>query len=370
MGFFFFFLFFSVSPFLTVVFFFSRGSESENLQGMASSPVQVASSSPLGCVLRDRNRRDRCSPKGSNSFHKNLKDLVHSCIPRQPRNFNSDSDENRVDLTDLWVHKPQYLDNRNDENNQWNSNKASENWRKVKDVVFPAERKSLDDEVSVAKSESSSVELPYSGGVSSLVRKWSDFEAEAKTNSSASTFFPENVSCVEVHPRGSDGSEESSIDGRSEIHTNDDSSSIGGWESDRTPRSGPPSVRGIDSDATEKERIRVADIIRKLSSSTGDENHDREPSINGGNEAALLPRIRTSSDHQPEQLRCFTPVLNSPRIIRGRLAFNSFIMQVERERGRELEGLVERKAVSKFQQKGRIQVPRILTIITIFLILD
>ncbi|XP_019198885.1 PREDICTED: uncharacterized protein LOC109192639 [Ipomoea nil] len=289
---------------------------------MASSQVQVASSSPFGCVLRDRNRRDRCSPnsKGSNSFQKNLKDLVHSCIPRQPRNFNSDSDENQVDPTDLWVHKPQYLEKK-DENDQWNSNnKASENWRKVKDVVF-------------SPPPESSVEIPHLGGVSSLVRKWSDFEAEAKTN----------------NPRGG---EESSIDGRSEAQINEESS-IDSWESDRTPKSGPPSDRGIDSDATERERIRVADIIRKLSSSTAGENHDREPSINEA--ALLLPRIRTSSDHQPEQLRCFTPVLNSPRIIRGRQAFNSFLMQVERERAMELEGLTQRKAVSKFQQKGRIQ---------------
>nr|GMD17528.1 putative E3 ubiquitin ligase [Ipomoea batatas] len=271
-----------------VVLFLSQGSESENLAGMASSQVQ---SSPFGCVLRDRNRRDRCSPnsKGSNSFQKNLKDLVHSCIPRQPRNFNSDSDENQVNLTtDLWVHKPQYVEKK-DEKDQWNRNKASENWRKVKDVVFPAPE--------------SSVETPHLGGVSSLVRKWSDFETQIN--------------------------EESSIDG---------------WESDRTPKS------GIDSDATERERIRVADIIRKLSSSTAD---DREPSINGGNEAGLLlPRIRTSSDHhQPEQL----PVLNSPRIIRGRPAFYSFLMQVERDRATELEALTHRKAVSKFQQKGRIQ---------------
>ncbi|CAH9089520.1 unnamed protein product [Cuscuta epithymum] len=290
---------------------------------MASSQVQVAaSSSPFGYVLRDRNRRDRCSPKGPNSFQKNLKGFVHSCISRQSSDFNSDSDEN------LWIGNPQQHYLGDGRGNQW---KASEDWG----FLSAVEGKELDrcEILRRPKSETSTMEFPHSGGVSSLVRKWSDFVAEAKINNSISnsagcTFLSKNVSYTEVPQTCG----ESSIDGDSEIPSNEDNS-FGGWDSDRTPKSGPQSARAIDFDAAiGKERVRVADIVRKLSSSAADEDHhDREPSsINGGNEGSFIRGSQAT-------------------------AYSCFLMQVERDRTMELERLVELKSVSKFKQRGRIK---------------
>ncbi|VFQ64260.1 unnamed protein product [Cuscuta campestris] len=239
---------------------------------MASSQAQVAgvaaAAAASSSVLRDRNCRDRCSPK---AFQKNFRDSVHSCISPQQGNFDSGSDENRVGL--LRVHKPQqYLDARSD---QWSSDAAfSENWG-----LPAAEGKVRVCEISRPKSESSF--RPSSGGVSSLVRKWSDFEAVSKTtNSSGASKAGTSAVFAEVPDRhqGSDACEESS----SKIPANGDSSSLCGWESDRTLISGPQSLSGIDSDAPAdetpgKERIKVADIVRKLSSSApADETPGKE----------------------------------------------------------------------------------------------
>jgi hypothetical protein len=48
-------------------------------------------------------------------------------------------------------------------------------------------------------------------------------------------------------------------------------------------------------------------------------------------------------------------VVNPPKI-RGRQAFNDLLLQMEQERHRELGWLGECQAVSKFSQRGRIQV--------------
>ncbi|RAL50926.1 hypothetical protein DM860_005282 [Cuscuta australis] len=232
---------------------------------MASSQVQVAgaaaaSSSSSSSVLRDRN----CSPK---AFQKNFRDLVHSCISPQQGNFDSGSDENRVGL--LRVHKPlQYLDARSD---QWSSVAAfSENWG-----LPAAEGKVRVCEISRPKSES--FFRPSSGGVSSLVRKWSDFEAVSNTtNSSGASKAGTSAFFAEV-PDRDQGSPDACEESSSEIPANGDSSSLFGWESDQTLISGPQSVSGIDSDAPGKERIKVADIVRKLSSSApADETPGRE----------------------------------------------------------------------------------------------
>ncbi|KAJ8534856.1 hypothetical protein K7X08_016584 [Anisodus acutangulus] len=90
------------------------------------------------------------------------------------------------------------------------------------------------------------------------------------------------------------------------------SESFGDLESDKIEIS-------KDCDVKESERLGVADIIKKFTFDNG----NVVVVANGGS----LPRVRTSMmDHS------------------------------EGQRPRELEGLVERKAVSKFQQRGHIQV--------------
>ncbi|XP_022870571.1 uncharacterized protein LOC111389825 [Olea europaea var. sylvestris] len=341
---------------------------------MASSQVEFASSSPFGCALRrDHSHRTRCTAV---PFKNNLNDLVSTCI--------SDDNSNprhHIDYTDLWVHQPQWqtapssvsaspdnnviIRKNNDEINKKNENdhgkiKANDEdkWARAREMVFAGDRKSRgrvsSGACSVFKRENSPtqseppVEIPNLRGVSSLVQKWRDFEAEAKclqsnsplcsTRSNSSTTLAENVSCIDVPSRHSDVCDERPV-------TNEET--FEDWESDRMASSGPPSSMGRDSDATERERLRVVDIIRKLTSSTED-NNEREHIAS----CESSPLVRTSLD-QSEQ-SCFSSVLSSPRI-RGRGAFNNLLAQMESERHKELEGLVARKAVSKFSQRGRIQ---------------
>ncbi|CAI9782250.1 unnamed protein product [Fraxinus pennsylvanica] len=341
---------------------------------MASSQVEFASSSPFGCAIRrDHSCRNPCT---ATPFKNNLNDLVSNCV----------SDENshphhHIDYTDLWVHQPQwqtapssvsaspdnnvFIRKNNDDNNKNNENdhgkiKANDEdkWARAREMVFAGDRKSHGrmslGACSVFKRENSpiqsetSVEIPNLRGVSSLVQKWRDFEAEAKclqsnsplcsTRSNSSTTLAENVSCIDVPSRHSDVCDERPV-------TNEET--FEDWESDRMALSGPPSSMGRDSDATERERLRVADIIRKLTSST-EENNEQEHISS----CESSPLVRMSLD-QSEQ-SCFSSVLSSPRI-RGRGTFNNLLVQMESERHKELEGLVARKAVSKFSQRGRIQ---------------
>ncbi|CAI9090709.1 OLC1v1025536C3 [Oldenlandia corymbosa var. corymbosa] len=235
------------------------------------------------------------------------------------------------------------------------------NWEVVSSRLFPIfqRRKSQEGTVSGPDSRSQrenspeiSVEVPSSRGVSSLVQKWKDIEAEGKslsaTNSPVCTsrsnsvqFFTDNESVTEAVSRSSDACEEF-FDLRPATPAKSEDLFLD-WESDQTGFSGPPSVRSRDSDATEKDKTRVADIIKKLSSNG--ENH------NDLNHQSL-PRVRTSVD-KPD-LRTFSPVACTPRI-RGRQAFADVLMHMERDRLRELEGLADSKAVSRFSHKGRIQ---------------
>ncbi|CAK9133389.1 unnamed protein product [Ilex paraguariensis] len=314
---------------------------------MASSQVEIASSSStFGCALRDHNRGDRCSRESNAraTFQKNLKELVqnhlHSCISGSPTNSNSESNDNPK-TADFWARREQNNDHLNlhCSNASNNNNNSNNNHRKMK--VF-------DRSLSLVQSNGP-IEIPHLGGVSTLVQRWRGFEAEAKSlnsnnspfcNSrsySGSTFTENNASSsfVEVPQRNSNACE--FVDGRYETPTlNEDS--FADWESDRAATSGPPSSRSRDSDATESERLRVADIIRRLSSSVED-NKDHKPQ-------GVLNE--SSAEH-----RCFSSGFNSPRI-RGRQAFSDLLLQREHERHRELEGLVERKPVSRFTHRGRI----------------
>lgn len=88
-------------------------------------------------------------------------------------------------------------------------------------------------------------------------------------------------------------------------------------------------------DSGESKWGRVADIIRRLKLTAGD---------NVG--AVDMPVAKT---YLPE-FAC------SARRLRGRQAFTYLLTRLERERYRELESLLERNAVSKFPQRGRLQV--------------
>ncbi|PSS11060.1 Protein neuralized like [Actinidia chinensis var. chinensis] len=334
---------------------------------MASSQVEIASSSPFGCVLRDHNRRDRCSNTRT-TFQKNLKDLVrdhlHTCISNS-----APPDENSQNISGF---KREELLSPNSPRNA----RVLERWAKAREVVTSIDRQSLEERENTPAPSNSSVEIPNLGGVSSLVQRWRDFTEAASGNNPNSSSSPvcstgksysgvsipdeiENASFVDL-PLAPRSETCDSIDERFDTPTPSmmTEDSFMDWESDLTALSGPPSVQGRDSDVAESEKLRVADVIRKLTSEnqmqgslmSWKNDHDREaPPF--GNES--LPRLRTVLDHQAEQ-RGFLPVTSSPRI-RGRQAFNDLLMQLERDRHMELDGLVKRRAVSRFSHRGRIQ---------------
>ncbi|XP_055808175.1 uncharacterized protein LOC129876707 [Solanum dulcamara] len=247
---------------------------------MASSQVEIASSSPFGYVVNNR-----CcvttSTRDSNSFNKNFKNLVqshlHSCISNRREFF------------------PSYCCDNSQKNNA-----------------------NLLTEIGGKNQESCSVEVSnVGGGVSCLVRKWKDFETESRN-------FDESCSSIVI--------KSDSFGDKTDISKNCDV-----------------------EDVKESERLGVADIIKKLKFDTGNNNHSNN-NVVVAIDGALLPCVRTSIKDHSEVQRCnFSPVLSSPRFIRGRQALSDLLLQMERDRKRELEGLVERKVVSKFQQRGRIQ---------------
>ncbi|KAH6776194.1 hypothetical protein C2S52_013755 [Perilla frutescens var. hirtella] len=183
-----------------------------------------------------------------------------------------------------------------------------------------------------------STEVSNSGGVSSLVQKWRGLETGAGGKPPPPPPPPGTL-------------------------TNDDDSIIGDWESDRTVVSGRSSIRGRDSDATESERLRVADIIRKLTPNEAGSTVSPRTSLDhvdmscfsrsSSGISTTSHRVRNSLDHQTD-IRSRPPIASSPRI-RGRQAYIDLLVQVERDRRKELQGLHARKPVSHFSHRGRIQ---------------
>lgn len=131
-------------------------------------------------------------------------------------------------------------------------------------------------------------------------------------------------------------------------------------QSDRSaPADRPCSSQGRNSDAGDGDRMRVADIIKRLtganhsqisnSSSWSDDNeqHTEHSSVTGSPNRGFLD--------QTEHQKVFSQLTCIPRV-RGRQAFADLLIRLERDRLAELDSLVERKAVSRFSQRGRIQV--------------
>lgn len=261
--------------------------------------------------------------------------------------------------------------NKNKNYSKSNSNSKSNNsprsrndhWALAREVVFSCDQQNRDSEVKTLESSRLQqehppryvVESPTSGGVSSLLQRWKDL-AEAKNSNKNGNSSPSSnrtnlgSTCKEKKSNNSSNSPPSPSN-----------ESDGNWESDKACRrlSCPlPSRDANDSNpgGAEKEKIRVVDIIKKLSR---EEELAASHGGNGnGNGNALLPPIRTNLNHKQieGEQNGFKGVKVSRHLIRGRQAFNNFLMQMEHDKHHELKWLVERKAVSKFSHRGRIQV--------------
>ncbi|KAI3798402.1 hypothetical protein L1987_33677 [Smallanthus sonchifolius] len=319
--------------------------------------------------------------KYGTNMNESENDIDYSWLPSTfiDNNKNKQKDDNNIKNTtktktkntNTSMNKNNNKSNSNSNNNNNSSpQKKSRNdhWAMARKVVFPSDQQHLN--VAILKKTSSDtshlqqqdspsksryvVESPTSGGVSSLLQRWKDLaEVENSNNGNKSPPSNGNSSRSTCKENTNDNASHSPPTSS----TVEDSNA--NLESDKASRSRRfscplPSRDSKDSNpgGAEKENIRVVDIIKKLSR---EEELAAYHAAGHGNQS--LPPIRTT-------LRCkqtegghkgINDVKVSRHLIRGRQAFDSFLMQMERDKHHELKWLVERKAVSKFSHRGRIQ---------------
>ncbi|TKY72646.1 dentin sialophosphoprotein [Spatholobus suberectus] len=360
---------------------------------MASSQVEIASSSTFGCVLRDRNRREACSRESNvkathhATFERNIKNFVMDLNTCMSASSDSTTNENNININQGRVSKapknshlerlrfsrtnPFIINNNNNNNNnetslaslisprhsglldRWAARQAHE---MVSTLENEAELLSMDDNdmlprTSSSASEESSSEIPNLGA-SSLVQIWEkrlnqsgackpNTQAErvgsaSSPNAANENAANENANAFSVEEQcfdGPSGNEEPFPD----------------WES--SDQSVSPRGR------SERDRVSVADIIKKLTATN--QNQSPTPSFADDNEHEGYGSSSVTGSPCRER-ECGPPQLQEQRVnctlrIRGRRAFNDLLMQMENDRHGELNNLAERGAVSKFTHRGRIQ---------------
>ncbi|KAI3965984.1 hypothetical protein MKX01_010941, partial [Papaver californicum] len=241
-------------------------------------------------------------------------------------------------------------------------------------------------ENSPTTSESSVEQLP-SLRASSLVQRWKEFEAESRTpreNQSGRSSLNSNPEIIRrSSSTGSSSSTKNSRSSNVEDYSYVEDPSLRSevcedstqtcqplaipgdsarsqipedpfpdWASDRTAASEPNAslYQRQSSNVGETERGRVADIIKRLTTFS----QPNSP-VASSPMCDELDRENSSdlSDHG-EQIGSSAIGITNPRV-RGRQALKDLLIQVELERQKELDGLVERHAVSRFTQRGRLQ---------------
>ncbi|KAM1004202.1 hypothetical protein ACFX2C_004422 [Malus domestica] len=385
---------------------------------MASSQVEMASSAPFGCVLRDHNRRDRCRERNSMAtqaaFQKNLNSLVRNhlttCISVSSISASSDKESNNSK-------------DRNIENVERDGGCSTMSPRQSrvldrqaarqggKEGMAMVERQSQEAELmSVPNSEPSSSRTSTSlketlfrtdslariynlgVGASSLVQIWekrlnqsnsfkmsSNGSAEtSRSNSGFSCNENENIFNAsnessasnestgsnapvfeKQSSRGSEAGDSVCVDERYDIGPVAEDS-FEDTHSEESTTSDALSNLDAREREREREKVRVADIIKRLKMtaqcplSSSDDNDQQ--SCTNASPSRERDHERLFGSDQTEQLhKGFSQVISSPRMIRGRQAFADLLMHLERDRHRELDALVDRRAVSRFSHKGRIQ---------------
>ncbi|XVF46088.1 hypothetical protein PTKIN_Ptkin02bG0260200 [Pterospermum kingtungense] len=351
---------------------------------MASSQVEIVSSSPFGCVLRGHNRKERCRDQSNVRavqavFEKNFKDLVrdhiHGCISLSSSAQNS---KNHIPRVASWVTNEQGDCNRKKEEpsaitqrhspvlDRWVTRQAQEVTKHVNEADQPlisppnASTASLTTSTSKTKkpqslpsTQSENASVKHNVGASSLVQMW-----EARLNRSNSINSNHNQSqstcyALSAHENNATPVEEPSTgDSFDEKGANNEDSIID-WEtqSERTAPSEPPPSSCSYSrsfDGGESERVRIADIIKRLANADDDEHNN-----NNVTDSQSREHKHGVTSEQSEQ-RCFSLVVNSPRL-RGRQAFNDLLILMEHDKNKELDSILERQPVTKFSRRGRLQ---------------
>ncbi|OIV91662.1 hypothetical protein TanjilG_26515 [Lupinus angustifolius] len=358
---------------------------------MASSQVKITSSSPFGCVLRDHNQVDgyrestvfqlkmknfikdhlnmstdsKASEKNNNSFKASQKNNIGS-LRFMKSNDNSNKDKHESCFASLISPRHSRLLDR------WVARQARE---MVSSLENEAELLAMSNSDINNNNENSDM-LPriYSNssfgdvysetttlGASSLVQIW-EKRLNKSNRSKPNTQISTNASLEELNRGGSEAGESS--------NSSDDREPPGSeepfpeWESykiSQSNQSSPqPSFYSLES--AESDRVSVADIIKRLTSTKQGQSPSYSIGEENGNEgwstcvtfSPCIGRERSSSPELPEN-KAFLPQITCLPRIRGRQAFHDLLQHLVRDRYGELNNLAARGAVSKFTQRGRIQ---------------
>ncbi|KAI4371581.1 hypothetical protein MLD38_009910 [Melastoma candidum] len=351
---------------------------------MASSQVEIPSPSPFGCVLKDHGRRRERFPDPNmaainpqDTFHnKLLKSLVRDHLPaaflhevgqvkdgridpwfvKEPGNEpGGDTFERERECSALSPTQARIVD-------RWAAQQArglvSTIEKHTQEAGFLSKTDSREPgaSASVSLGDTTPMLSPenLNKGTFSLVQMWeARLSRPSGNNNTLGCCSRSNSSALSCPLNIMNSPREDAlpyVDGARQ--TNKDL--LVDWESvgAGTAKDPSPSFKGWASSASDSERGRVANIIGRLTSTGNANDNDASPAA----ESPYREREHTPhQDHAVVDQRLFLHARSSPRL-RGRQALSDLLMQMESGRHKELETLSDRSAVSKFSQKGRIQV--------------
>ncbi|XP_023634862.1 uncharacterized protein DDB_G0287625 [Capsella rubella] len=316
---------------------------------MASSEVELSSRRTFNCVLS--RPHERCTRGGDNNNNKNNKKNINNNNNNNVRNIHVAYEKN------LNVFVRDHLDNcsSGDCDVVDDSTKAvpecSSNKSSVSDHRTTKTEESRHDVPSSSSSLGSDTNL-YSGqpenpsrnetmAASSLVQIWEARTTQHPPSLNQSLIDSRTSSLGSNALDNSDSLNDESVKESELIQPIEE----GNNEEEEEEEIGECVSHFIlpppDSGEKDREGVRVMDIIRKLS-------NDSETMTNNDNGNDNSKEVQTT------EARCFPQVSCSPRI-RGRQALADLLVQMMRDREKELAVLSERHCVSKFTHRGRIQ---------------
>ncbi|PPD75205.1 hypothetical protein GOBAR_DD27850 [Gossypium barbadense] len=349
---------------------------------MASSQVEIASSSPFGCVLRNHTRKERCREINvralldlDTNFKGLVRDHINCCISLSSaansqnkmthvatstnersnignhRNLHTTNIKNGEPSPITPKHSPLVLD-------RWVTRQAQDvttDKHVVNEgagqLLVPTNSNTASPMASNLSTPLENVMVKHNLGASSLVQIWEarlhrSYQGQSMGSDTSRT--NPGSSSNENNINASSVEEASTLDEKIENRRNNDpEDSLIDCDT-----SAPPFCSSCD--AGERERVRVADIIKRLKNGREDADDDERINTNVTDSQSRENKHSSTSDQGKAGRRYFLRIASSPRL-RGRQAFYDLLMQIERDKNRELDSLMERRSVSKFSQRGRLQ---------------
>ncbi|XP_020872051.1 zinc finger CCCH domain-containing protein 13 isoform X2 [Arabidopsis lyrata subsp. lyrata] len=304
---------------------------------MASSEVDMSSCQTFNCVLS--RPHERCTQRDNNNKKKNKNNVRNVHVAAFEKNLN-------VFVRDHLENCSVSIADDVDDSTKAVPECSSSNKSSVSDHRFSKTEESRQD-VPSSSSSLGSDQDPNSGqpenpsrAASSLVQIWEARTTQQPPSSNQSLIDSRTSSMGSNALENSESlesvKESEMIQPIEEGNNEEEEEGI-----ECVSQSVPPPP---DSGEKDREGVRVMDIIRKLS-------NDSETMTNNDNGSSSNDN---SKEVQTTEARSFPQVACSPRI-RGRQALADLLVQMTRDREKDLACLRERHCVSKFTNRGRIQ---------------